>query len=615
MSGFKVEFSVLNLKATPGIYADAFANRPAAGYPGRVFIDTDNPSTGIYRDTGTVWVQIAETATSDVDTLQNVTDNGNTTTNSISVGHANTPVSTIDVRQSTSGLNNASNWTITANNNPTIASGATFGTNYVNAIYGAQTQLFLQNATIGNSGLNTAGLFINTLQSNAPGSPGIITVTQASTIRAISGTQTGIYYGGTNVGVTYSHVAALKTFQPINTGSAATVTNNYGLIVADSTPSSGTITYTNRWGIYQEGASDKNYFAANVLIKSTTDNGNALQVTGNANITGNLGLGTSSPSYKFDVVGSGKFSGDINFSNTGEHYLQNDASTTFIGLNFNSPYIRFATSNSERMRLDASGNLGLGVTPAATSNSYVNYQNGNTVIMGNSSDPTGYYTANATFNLGWKYIVGGYSSKYEQIFGGHAWSTAAFGTAGTVISFTQAMTLTSGGELLINTTTDVGDFKLQVSGNAYVSGNVAIGTTTPSAGVRLQVEGNVLSNNVGGNSFSINSAGANYGFILNNSANTFSLGYGPSLSTVGTSVLTWNSSGNVGINTTSPNAVSLLQMDSTTKGFLLPRMTDAQINAISNPPDGLMVYSTDQNHIAFWNASAGVWKKVSNSNL
>ncbi len=83
MSGFKVNFSVNNQLATPSMHAAALANRPAAGQPGRVFIDTDNPSTGIYRDTGTVWVQIAETATSDVDTLQNVTDNGNTTDNTL----------------------------------------------------------------------------------------------------------------------------------------------------------------------------------------------------------------------------------------------------------------------------------------------------------------------------------------------------------------------------------------------------------------------------------------------------------------------------------------------------------------------------------------------------
>jgi len=392
MSGFKVEFSVLNLKATPGIYADAFANRPAAGYPGRVFIDTDNPSTGIYRDTGTVWVQIAETATSDVDTLQNVTDNGNTTTNSISVGHANTPVATIDVRQSTSGLNNASNWTITANNNPTIASGATFGTNYVNAIYGAQTQLFLQNATIGNSGLNTAGLFINTLQSNAPGSPGIITVTQASTIRAISGAQTGIYYGGTNVGVTYSHVAALKTFQPINTGSAATVTNNYGIIVADSTPSSGTVTYTNRWGIYQEGASDKNYFAANVLIKSTTDNGNALQVTGQANFTGNVAIGTTISGFVLDVLSStttiAKFTGATNAyvdftDGTVNTRLQNSGGLLF-GTTTNHD-LTLRTNAATRLTITNTGNVGVGIVPTA----YLGFVSTGAVISLHTSSTSG----------------------------------------------------------------------------------------------------------------------------------------------------------------------------------------------------------------------------------
>jgi hypothetical protein len=83
MSGFKVNFSVNNQLATPSMHAAALANRPAAGQPGRVFIDTDNPSTGIYRDTGTAWVQIAETGASDVDTLQNVTDNGNTTDNTL----------------------------------------------------------------------------------------------------------------------------------------------------------------------------------------------------------------------------------------------------------------------------------------------------------------------------------------------------------------------------------------------------------------------------------------------------------------------------------------------------------------------------------------------------
>jgi hypothetical protein len=86
MSGFKVNFSVNNQLATPSMHAAALANRPAAGQPGRVFIDTDNPSTGIYRDTGTIWIQIG--AGAGALNLQNVTDNGNTTDNSLILTYA-----------------------------------------------------------------------------------------------------------------------------------------------------------------------------------------------------------------------------------------------------------------------------------------------------------------------------------------------------------------------------------------------------------------------------------------------------------------------------------------------------------------------------------------------
>lgn len=53
-----VDFSILNQKATPAIYADTLANRPAASFAGRLFVDTASPY-GIYRDTGSAWVQIA----------------------------------------------------------------------------------------------------------------------------------------------------------------------------------------------------------------------------------------------------------------------------------------------------------------------------------------------------------------------------------------------------------------------------------------------------------------------------------------------------------------------------------------------------------------------------
>jgi hypothetical protein len=55
---FEVDFHILNQKATPAIYADTLANRPAFGFAGRLFVNTASPY-GIYRDTGSAWVQIA----------------------------------------------------------------------------------------------------------------------------------------------------------------------------------------------------------------------------------------------------------------------------------------------------------------------------------------------------------------------------------------------------------------------------------------------------------------------------------------------------------------------------------------------------------------------------
>ncbi len=49
----------------------------------------------------------------------------------------------------------------------------------------------------------------------------------------------------------------------------------------------------------------------------------------------------------------------------------------------------------------------------------------------------------------------------------------------------------------------------------------------------------------------------------------------------------------VGIGTTSPNTNAVLDLTSTTQGFLPPRMTQVQMNAIAAPPEGLMVYCSD----------------------
>ena len=48
----------------------------------------------------------------------------------------------------------------------------------------------------------------------------------------------------------------------------------------------------------------------------------------------------------------------------------------------------------------------------------------------------------------------------------------------------------------------------------------------------------------------------------------------------------------MGVGTTTPDASSALDITSTTKGLLIPRMTETQRDAISSPATGLMVYQT-----------------------
>lgn len=50
---------------------------------------------------------------------------------------------------------------------------------------------------------------------------------------------------------------------------------------------------------------------------------------------------------------------------------------------------------------------------------------------------------------------------------------------------------------------------------------------------------------------------------------------------------------NVGIGTLTPNSSAMLDVVSTTKGVLVPRMNTAQMNAITTPANGLMIYNTD----------------------
>lgn len=62
---------------------------------------------------------------------------------------------------------------------------------------------------------------------------------------------------------------------------------------------------------------------------------------------------------------------------------------------------------------------------------------------------------------------------------------------------------------------------------------------------------------------------------------------------------------NIGMGTATPNTSALLDITSTTRGFLPPRMTTAQVTAVATPADGLIVYDTDTDTIKL--RANGAW--------
>jgi hypothetical protein len=150
--------------------------------------------------------------------------------------------------------------------------------------------------------------------------------------------------------------------------------------------------------------------------------------------------------------------------------------------------------------------------------------------------------------------------------------------------------------LIIGSTTDSGE-KLQVTGTAKFGGNIG-GGNQRVANFR----------NSGGNAFiELQSSGSGAVALWTASGNEFGIYQNSTAGTIGTSAFYINSSGNIGVNTFSINASAKLQVDSTTQGFLPPRMTTTQKNAIATPAAGLVVYDTTLNKLCVYTTA---WETI-----
>ena len=386
-------------------------------------------------------------------------------------------------------------------------------------------------------------------------------------------------------------------------GAGSTVTDQYGIFI-DSSLIGATNNYgfygniasgTNRWNIYMNGTA-ANYLNGDTAIGTTT-------------------LGTAT---KLTVGGSETASSAI-----ARGQLLN---TTLV-----------AAANNDVL-------VGLDINPTFTNGAFTGVTNRQIRISN---------AAIALADMSFGLITGGgsYNSSFIQdgtgLTIGH---NSASRTLSLQTNSTSRINITGGGNVGINTTTDAG-FRLDVNGTARVQGTITSLVGNGNTSLNLtnaagdSIFTNVISSTWSRTQFTSQSVS---GFIYANPQNTIqgsvafptSIGFVTNTAGVSTAIgTTLGSTGGscqyyCGNNSTinghrffysnserfriesngttisdsgTINILSsaLLNLDSTTRGFLPPRMTSAQRTAISSPATGLIVYQTDGVEGLWLRASTG----------
>jgi hypothetical protein len=278
-------------------------------------------------------------------------------------------------------------------------------------------------------------------------------------------------------------------------------------------------------------------------------------------------------------------SGDVwhqvqrNDGNTTVYNLLLQPSGGNVGIGTTSPLTKLHVADTNRV-FDSYGNINVFTTDTAAANI------GGSIALGGTNTTSGTTP----------YVFG----KIQGIKEGSAssWNGALLlGTTNTDSSVSEKMRITSAGNVGIGTTSPT--TKLHVVNEAF------IGNSGGTTGLILSGDNN--------SRIDFRSGSASTGQITcGNSSNLFIDAFDSraiELALAGTTVFEVSNSANVGIGTAgSVNPSALLEVKSTTQGFLPPRMDEAERDAIGGPAIGLMVFNLGTDEVNVYTGAG--WKRI-----
>jgi len=235
----------------------------------------------------------------------------------------------------------------------------------------------------------------------------------------------------------------------------------------------------------------------NEPIKFATNNTEAMRIDS----SGRVGIGQASPTSPLHVKsGANNDNSIITIEGATNNIFELGYATAgaFLNSAAGDPLV-FRINETEAMRIDSSGNVGIGVTPSAWG-TFNALEMSNGVYLGSYTGGTtaGYLGTNNYFNgSNFIYKNSDYASRYQQVDGNHQWYTAPSGTAGNAVSFSEAMRINSSGVVTI------GDPNAASYGGGLVVADLTgsyITVADNGSGERLHLEGGSGSTTVGSKS-------------------------------------------------------------------------------------------------------------------